>query len=151
MPSKIFSRVWYVPRYKMNHVTKHAVKTQASTLSIGIIKCPASATAPASPPIPATDGMTPININQTNQEAFLSRMLVFGPGMSEKDSRNVFLVAITYRLISACIKGLLQRLNNNHQRSAKPVAAPSSGDKAIEPLPTTLPVTIILGPINFKR
>jgi hypothetical protein len=31
----------------------------------------------------------------------------------------------------------------------KPVAAPSKGARAIEPPPTTLPVTIMLGPINL--
>jgi hypothetical protein len=46
---------------------------------------------------------------------------------------------------------LLQRLNKSHHNKAKPVAAPSNGERAIEPLPTTLPVTMILGPINFKR
>ena len=47
--------------------------------------CPASATAPARPPIPAIEGTTPININQTNQEACLPLRFVFGPGISEKD------------------------------------------------------------------
>ena len=68
---------------------KHAVATHISVLSIGIIKCPASATAPARPPIPATDGITPMNMNQTNHEACLPFRFVFGPGISENDSRKV--------------------------------------------------------------
>ena len=68
---------------------KHAVNTHNSVLSIGIIRCPASATAPARPPMPAIDGITPMNINQTNHEACLPLRFVFGPGISEKDSKKV--------------------------------------------------------------
>ena len=68
---------------------KHAVTTHNSVLSIGTIRCPASATAPARPPMPAIDGITPMNMNQTNHEAFLPLRFVFGPGISEKDSRKV--------------------------------------------------------------
>ena len=73
----------------MNQVIKHAVITHISVLNIGTIMCPASATAPARPPMPATDGTTPTNINQTNHEACLPLRFVFGPGISEKDSRKV--------------------------------------------------------------
>ncbi|SVE40971.1 uncharacterized protein METZ01_LOCUS493825 [marine metagenome] len=41
-------------------------------------------------------------------------------------------------------------LSKSHHRRVKPAAAPSKGVITIEPLPTTLPVTIALGPINFN-
>jgi hypothetical protein len=44
---------------------------------------------------------------------------------------------------------LLQRLKRSHHSKVKPVAAPSKGARAMAPLPTTLPVTIMLGPINL--
>ena len=73
----------------MSQVIKQEAMTQASTLKRGTIMCPASATAPARPPMPAIEGITPMNINQTNHEAFLLRRFVLGPGISEKASRNV--------------------------------------------------------------
>ena len=41
-------------------------------------------------------------------------------------------------------------LKSNHHKRVNPAAAPKSGVITIEPLPTTLPVTIALGPINFN-
>ena len=41
-------------------------------------------------------------------------------------------------------------LKSNHHKRVNPAAAPKSGVITIEPLPTTLPVTIALGPINFS-
>ena len=46
--------------------------------------------------------------------------------------------------------GLVHILNNNHHKRVNPAAAPRSGVITIDPLPTTLPVTIALGPINFN-
>ena len=41
-------------------------------------------------------------------------------------------------------------LKSNHHKRVNPAAAPKSGVITIEPLPTTLPVTIALGPIYFS-
>ena len=62
---------------------------------------PASATAPTNPPIPIIAGNTPRNMNHTNQEVVFPFIFVFGPGISAKASRKVFLVTTTYLLISA--------------------------------------------------
>jgi len=43
---------------------------------------------------------------------------------------------------------LLQKLYRIHHNTENPAAAPSKGDRAMEPLPTMLPVTITLGPRN---
>ena len=111
---------------------------------------PASATAPANPPIPAIEGMTPMNMNQTNQDVVFPWMVVLKPGISAKASKNVFFVTTIYRAISAWMIGLLHMLNSNHHKRINPVAAPSKGVITIDPLPTTLPVTTTLGPINFN-
>ena len=42
-------------------------------------------------------------------------------------------------------------LNRSHQSNVNPAAAPSKGVITIEPLPTTLPVTITLGPMYLSR
>ena len=41
-------------------------------------------------------------------------------------------------------------LKSNHHKRVNPAAAPKSGVITIEPLPTTLPVTIALGPMNLN-
>ena len=41
-------------------------------------------------------------------------------------------------------------LKRSHHKRVNPAAAPKRGVITIEPLPTTLPVTIALGPINFN-
>jgi hypothetical protein len=46
--------------------------------------------------------------------------------------------------------GLLHMLNKSHQSKVNPAAAPRRGVMTIEPLPTTLPVTITLGPIYLS-
>ena len=78
-------------------------------------------------------------------------MVVLKPGMSAKASKNVFLVTTMYLLISAWIIGLLHILNRSHHSNTNPAAAPSNGVITIEPLPTTLPVTITLGPMYLSR
>ena len=90
-----------------------------------------------------------MNINQTSQDVVLPWMVVLKPGMSANASKKVFLVTTIYLLISACIIGLLHMLRRSHQRRRKPAAAPSKGVMTIEPLPTTLPVTMTLGPMNL--
>ena len=121
--------------------------TQISVDKKGNIELPASATAPAKPPIPAMEGTTPINMNQTSHDVVFPWIVVFKPGISAKASKKVFLVTTMYLLISACMIGLLHILSSNHHRSKKPAAAPSNGVITIDPLPTTLPVTITLGPM----
>ena len=95
IPSRDLSNVLYVPINKISQVIKQAETTHNSMLKTGIIRCPASATAPARPPMPAIEGTTPINMNQTSQEAFFPFKFVFGPGISEKDSKKVLLATIT--------------------------------------------------------
>ena len=46
--------------------------------------------------------------------------------------------------------GFVHILKRSHHKRVNPAAAPKSGVITIEPLPTTLPVTIALGPINFS-
>ena len=46
--------------------------------------------------------------------------------------------------------GFVHILNSSHHNRVKPAAAPKRGVITIEPLPTTLPVTMALGPINFS-
>ena len=73
------------------------------------------------------------------------------PGMSEKASKNVFLVKTMYLLISDWSMGLLNILKSSHHSNTNPAAAPRRGVITIEPLPTTLPVTITLGPMYLSR
>jgi hypothetical protein len=91
------------------------------------------------------------NTKQTNQEVVFPLMVVLKPGMSENASKKVFLVTTMYLLISAWIIGLLHMLKSSHHSNMNPAAAPSSGVITIEPLPTTLPVTITLGPTYLSR
>ena len=130
---------------------RQPVTTHASTLIKGIIRLPACATAPANPPIPAMEGITPINMNHTSHDVVLPRIVVLKPGIWAKASKKVCFFTMTYLLISAWIKGLLHILRSSHQRREKPAAAPRRGVRAIDPLPTTLPVTIMLGPMYLRR
>ena len=41
-------------------------------------------------------------------------------------------------------------LKRSHHKRVNPAAAPKRGVITMEPLPTTLPVTMALGPINFN-
>ena len=46
--------------------------------------------------------------------------------------------------------GFVHILKRSHHKRVNPAAAPKRGVITIEPLPTTLPVTMALGPINFN-
>ena len=89
-------------------------------------------------------------MNQTSQEVVFPFMFVLGPGISAKASRKVFFVTTIYLLISAWIIGFVHILNSSHHKRVKLAAAPKRGVITIEPLPTTLPVTMALGPINLS-
>ena len=71
--------------------------------------------------------------------------------MSKGFQEGLFFYYDIPAIISAWIKDLLHILRSSHQSRVKPAAAPRRGVRAIDPLPTTLPVTIMLGPIYLRR